>query len=339
MGLYGRIVRQLGARLPSALLRPLAGPAAVFFHGVELNVFDPYLQSNHHKIQDFYEIALALKLEFDVAPLSALPDVLASPRRHRRSVFLMSDDGYANTLSVVAPMLSSLRLPWTLFVSTEHIDSGSRNPIFLARLFTRYSPDGQYRFRCFKDPLVLAGSRRQAAQDFLKCFRCLALDDAQETLQEMVAVLDERGFSDLLTRYKSDSFLNWDNIRALAERGVAIGAHAKCHWPMHEQEGTRNLQQQALLPRQRIEAEIGPCRHFAYPFGNTADVCARAWQAVRDAGYEYAFTTLSGTLDRSTNPWLLPRYGLRPSEPNLASKVSLLRLGNQRLAGWQRRLN
>ena len=339
MGLHGRIVRQLGARLPSALLRPLAGPAAVFFHGVELNVFDPDLQSNHHQIQDFYEIALALKLEFDVAPLSALPDVLASPRRHRRTVFLMSDDGYANTLSVVAPMLDSLGLPWTLFISTEHIDSGLRNPIFLARLFARYAPDGRYPLRCFRDPLVLAGSRRYATREFLKRFRPLGLDEARETVQEMVAVLNKHGLSELLMRYQSDSFLNWDDVRALAQRGVTIGAHAHCHWPMHEQENPYNLRQQALRARQRIESEIGPCRHFAYPFGNTADVCARAWQAVRDAGYEYAFTTLSGSLDRSTNPWLLPRYGLGPSEPNLASTVSLLRLGNARLARWQRYLN
>jgi peptidoglycan/xylan/chitin deacetylase (PgdA/CDA1 family) len=338
MGLRGRIVRQLGVRLPSALLRPLAGPAAVFFHGVELDIFDPELQSNHHRIEDFYEIALALKSEFDVAPLSALPDVLATPSRHRRTVFLMSDDGYANTLSVAAPMLGSIRLPWTLFVSTEHIDSGTRNPVFLVRLFARHAPDGRYRFRWFKEPLVLAGSRRYAAQDFLKRFRCLALDNARETLREIVTIFDKHGLSELLTRYQSDSFLNWDDVRALAQRGVIIGAHADYHWPMHEQESTRNLRQQALRPRQRIEAEIGPCRHFAYPFGNTADVCARAWQAVRDAGYEYAFTTLSGTLDGSENPWLLPRYGLGPSEPNLASTVSLARLGNARLAKWQRHL-
>lgn len=339
MGSHGRIVRRVGARLPSALLRPLAGPAAIFFHGVELNVFDPELQSNHHRIEDFYEIALALKSEFDVAPLSALPDVLATPSRHRRTVFLMSDDGYANTLSVAAPMLSSLRLPWTLFISTEHIDSGSRNPVFLARLFARHAPDGRYRLRCFKYPLVLAGSRRYAAQDFLKHFRTLGLDEARETLREMVAVLDKHGFSELLTRYQSDSFLNWDNVRTLVQRGVGIGAHASCHWPMHGQETTQNLHQQALRPRQRIAAEIGPCRHFAYPFGNTADVCARSWQAVRDAGYEYAFTTVSGTLDGSNNPWLLPRYGLNYHEPNLASMVSLLRLGNARLARWQRRLS
>src|SRR4051812_28112097 len=124
MSLAGRIVRGIGARLPSAMLRPLAGPAAVFFHGVELSVVDPHLQSNHHRIEDFYALAIALKSDFDVAPIEALPDVLAAPRHHRRTVFLMSDDGYANNLTVAAPLLHALKLPWTLFVSTDHVDTG-----------------------------------------------------------------------------------------------------------------------------------------------------------------------------------------------------------------------
>ena len=78
--------------------------------------------------------------------------------------------------------------------------------------------------------------------------------------------------------------------------------------------------------------------HFAYPFGNTRDVSRAAWQAVRDAGYNYAFTTLGGTLEGSMNPWLLPRYGLAPKEPNLSGMLPLLRVGNRRVVRWQRTL-
>jgi hypothetical protein len=96
------------------------------------------------------------------------------------------------------------------------------------------------------------------------------------------------------------------------------------------------VQEQASLSRARVEAEVGACRYFAYPFGNTQDVSRDAWQAVRDAGFEYGFTTLSGTLDASINPWLMPRYGLRAEEPRLASLISSLRMGNGRLTNWQK---
>src|SRR5277367_3960909 len=98
------------------------------------------------------------------------------------------------------------------------------------------------------------------------------------------------------------------------------------------------LREQARGARARIADEIGDCRYFAYPFGNREDVSIQAWQAVRDAGYEHAFTTLSGSLDGGANPWLLPRYGLGSQEANLAALVPLLRAGNGRLARWQSRL-
>src|ERR1043165_5886794 len=117
---------------------------AVFFHGVEREIFDPALQENHHAIEDFHAIAAGLKIHFDVRPLSDLEGALARPQRHRRTVFLMSDDGYANTLHTAADVLGDLELPWTLFVSTQHIDNGEPNPMFVAGLFFRRAPDGRY---------------------------------------------------------------------------------------------------------------------------------------------------------------------------------------------------
>ena len=88
----------------------------------------------------------------------------------------------------------------------------------------------------------------------------------------------------------------------------------------------------------RIEAEVGPCTAFAYPFGNVGDISREAWRAVRDADYEHAFTTLSGSLETQMNPYLLPRYGLAAREPRPASLIPLLRSGNTRLLEWQKSL-
>jgi peptidoglycan/xylan/chitin deacetylase (PgdA/CDA1 family) len=156
----------------------------------------------------------------------------------------------------------------------------------------------------------------------------------------MTAALGSEAIDDLLVAYRSDAFLNWDGVRALARRGVTIGAHAHWHWALHGGEDRETLHLQAEEPKRRIEAELGdPCRAFAYPFGNRSDVSADAWKAVRDAGYAHAFTTMSGTLNASQNPWLLPRYGLAMRERNLPATLSLLRLGNRRVTRWQDDLN
>ena len=315
----GRMLRDLAEWCPPALARAFGRPAALFFHGVEREIVDPDIQRNHHDAESFRAIVATLKENFDVLPLSALDDVLKAPERHPRALFLMSDDGYANTLSVAADIIGDL--PWTLFVSTEHIDTGAWNPMTLARLVLRE-----------------ARMEESAAAEALSRFKALPAAEAKEALSAMLARIGNTRLFELMEQFPSERFLTWSEVRTLAARGVPIGAHAHWHWPMNAAQSDDELRLQARASRARIVEEVGTCTAFAYPFGNTDDVSPAAWQAVRDAGYDHAFTTLSGSLDGGRNPWLLPRYGLAPSEPNLTALVTLLRAGNGRLARWQAQL-
>ena len=335
----GQWGRRLGAWIPPGLVRFLGRPAAVFFHGVEPVTVDPRVQVNHHEVPVFRHIAAALKANFDILPLSALDDALARPERHRRTVFLMSDDGYVNTLSTAQPILEELGLPWTLFVSTEHIDTRALNPAFLALLFFHYAPPGRYRVPHLP-ALELAGAEDRAARAAagLATLKALDMGRARDAVAAMTGALDKAGLGGQIERFASEVFLTWDQVRDLKARGVEIGAHAAWHWPMNAHQTAAQLREQATRPRARIEAEIGPCRAFAYPFGNTSDVSGAAWRAVRDAGYDFAFTTVSGTLDAGRNRFLLPRYGIGPAETHLASLIPLLSAGNPRLEKWQKAL-
>lgn len=252
----------------------------------------------------------------------------------------MSDDGYANTLNVAADILEELALPWTLFASTHHIDTRERNPVFLARLFFHFAPQGNYRIPHFAGSVALRdeAQRSEIALQSLRFMKHLPAAQAREALDAMMAVLGESELAALIEKFPSESFLNWDGLRALKARGVEIGAHAHWHWPMNEAQSPEYLREQVQIPKARIEAEIGPCSAFAYPFGNTDDVCAAAWRAVRDAGYAHAFTTLSGSLGSGQNRFLLPRYGLGQQDAHLASLIPLLSAGNGRLMRWQERL-
>lgn len=339
MTTIGRLSRLTGAWIPAALARPFGAPTAVFFHGVERQICDPALQVNQHRLDAFEDVARLLKREFDVLPLHAMPDVLKRPEKHARALFLMSDDGYANTLTTAAPVLKAHGLPWTLFVSTHHIDSGEFTPPTLTRIFFLEAPRGMHDLPFFDAPVFLgAREQRQAeAVEAWKHLKSMPFAHAARTLDFMNRALEATGI-DLKKKYASETFLTWDQVRALDREGVEIGAHADRHWSMHEGQSRNFLREQVLRPRQRIEEEIGSCRFFAYPFGQREDVSRAAWEAVRDAGYEHAFTTIAGTLNASTNPWLLPRYGLAAEESNLAAFLPVLRANNPRLREWQSRI-
>jgi peptidoglycan/xylan/chitin deacetylase (PgdA/CDA1 family) len=333
------ILRGVARVVPAWPLRALGRPVAFHFHGVERQIDDSRIQLNHHSRDAFYAIAKRLKADFDVLPLSALPDVLKNPTRHARSAFLMSDDGYRNLLTNAADVLDGVGLPWTLFVSTHHIDTGELNPFTAARLFLYFAPAGSYVISHLG--LVVLGdskSREKTARRTIRKLRALDAQRGREAVAAMTAAVPEERLIGLKARFGSERFLNWPQVAELAKRGVEIGAHAHYHWPMHAKHSAKELTLEARASKERIENQIGACSAFAYPFGNTGDVSREAWHAVRDAGYAHAFTTLAGSLDGGANPWLLPRYALQADEGHLGALAPMLRAANPRLAFWQRRL-
>lgn len=332
--LRARVFAETARLVPQAAVLPFARPAAVFFHGVERQIDDPVLQNNHHERDAFAAMMRELRARFDVLPLSALDHVLRDPQKHARAVFLMSDDGYANLIDA-ADILEELQLPWTLFVSTRHIGSAERNPMFRARLFLRYAPIGDYVLPHVGPVQFLTRERDVEETRVVAVLKTLPAECAQAALDAMDAVLADAGLGELASLFPSDRFLSWEEVKALGRRGVAIGAHAHWHWPMNARQTHAHLVEQAALPKRLIEAEIGACAAFAYPFGNVDDVSRDAWHAVRDAGYTCAFTTLSGTLDASTNRFLLPRHALGKRNDGLAAEIAMLRAGNRRLQRWQ----
>ena len=333
-----QLLRAFARWIPAGALVPFGRPVVLTFHGVVARMEDPRLEVNHHTIDEFTSLAKTLRSHFDVLPLASLDDVLRHPKPHSRAVFLTADDGYRNVLTNAADVLENLRLPWSLFVSTRHIESGEPNPLFLARLFLYFAPNGRYVIPYFRKAVELGRFRDHAASEAITFLKTLEESHAREVIETMTSAFSGPELRSLIARFPSEQFLSWSEVGSLAKRGVEIGAHAHWHWPMNAAQSREQVEMQARLSRDLVQRHIGQCRYFSYPFGNVQDVSGVAWRAVRDAGYNGAFTTMSAALGAACNAWLLPRYTLTPNEPNLAALLPMLRAGNSRLAHWQRQL-
>jgi peptidoglycan/xylan/chitin deacetylase (PgdA/CDA1 family) len=333
------ILRQAARYVPVGPLRPFGRPVAIFFHGVAEHIRDPRIEINHHTLAAFRRSVARLKRDFQVLPLSSLDEVLKNPARHSRSVFLMSDDGYANTRAA-ADILGEFGLPWSLFVSTEHIETGELNPLILARLFVHFAPEGEYGLPHIGARILLRHEeeRSRIASRLLEALKRLPISKARAAVAAMKNAFDAGQLEELRTVFSTERYLTWADVASLSRRGVEIGAHAHWHWPMNAHQSDEEILLQATLPRAAIAQQVGRCNYFSYPFGNDGDVSPAARQAIREAGYTHAFTTLAGTLRSGLDPWLLPRYALKPDEPNLPALVPLLRLGDRRVDRIARKL-
>lgn len=127
---------------------------------------------------------------------------------------------------------------------------------------------------------------------------------------------DERQHWETATNYARPlRVMDWSQ---LTESGFEIGAHTRTHHRLSRISGDAGLLHSEVAGcKSEIEAALGrPCRYFAWPFGSYADINARALQAIKDAGYDAAFSAVrdpisAGTTDR----FQIPRQHFEPQWP------------------------
>lgn len=110
--------------------------------------------------------------------------------------------------------------------------------------------------------------------------------------------------------------MDWDALRALAERGVEVGSHTVSHAHLPRLSDSE-LERELRDSRARIEDELGrPCRFLAYPYG---DHDARVQAAAAASGYDAAFALGPGS--SHANRFALPRVDLYPRDTMLRATL------------------
>jgi len=108
-------------------------------------------------------------------------------------------------------------------------------------------------------------------------------------------------------------YMDWDQLRALAESGVAIENHSAGHGhmaalcPKDDRAWMAEVQADIERAHRRIEAEIGRAPAvFAWPYGEDA----AELRPVIGQQYRFALVQRSGALGAGTDPLAVPRFPL-----------------------------
>ena len=106
------------------------------------------------------------------------------------------------------------------------------------------------------------------------------------------------------------SCLSPSDIRALRQRGFQFGSHGWSHSRLTRL-GKKSLRQELLASRRWLEDVLGEAVDtFAYPYG---DFDPAVVQAVGEAGFKIAYTTVSGFYHYETHPLMIPRIYVHQS--------------------------
>src|SRR5690349_21269394 len=272
--------------------------------------------------EQFEALLAHVKRNYSVLPLTDAIRRLYNGTLPARAVAITLDDGYADNLSVAAPILKRLQLPATVFIATGYLDGDCMfNDVVIhairaakqERLELAHLGLGAYSLASIAD-------RRSAINQIIGRIKYLP---AAERSRRAQSILDA-----CATTAPVGLMLKRELVRSLIDFGLDVGGHTITHpiltnispsdaW--HEiQAGKEELEQ---LIRRSVSL-------FAYPNGCPgSDYTGEHVRMVRDAGFLAGATTARGVASRESDPLQLPRFAPWTRQP---LKFDLLMLRNFR---------
>ena len=245
-------------------------PLVLLYHRVAQLDDDPWQLAVTPR--HFEQQLRVLKTFFRIVPLTQLVE-----DAQNGTVAITFDDGYADNLTIAAPILERHHAPATFFIATEPIRS-QREFWWdeLAQHATEYATEWAAMKR-------MSGDAREHA--FASHTR--------------------------VTR-ESHRPMTMDDLRRLASRrGVSIGSHGRTHAclaALDRDEQHREIAGSRAELQEWLQRDIDT---FAYPFGRDEDYSAETVDVVREAGYRYAFRSGADVVRRGVDPLQVPRCYVR----------------------------
>ena len=279
---------------------------------------------NYHRATggDLRSHLLYLRRHYRILHLEAALEELYGLRKDkakgcvRNPLLVMTfDDGYMDNYTHGFELARELQLPITIFLIPGYIES--RDYFWWiegARLVSRAQvgkvtlAEHTYHLERQEERRVLAQAidrRLRYANSVIE--REAFLESMSKALAVPKSVIPEEELALPLT---------WAEVQEMEKSGwVSFGAHTMHHPILAYLDDIQEVQHEVADCRTILEAQLGhPVRTFAYPIGQKEHIGDIVIQAVKQAGYTWAFTTMYGYNTLQSDPYLLRRIEVDVSQ-------------------------
>ena len=287
-------------------------------HGISKTPLDPFLENVHILEKDFVEvIELLERVEVDFVDYETMKDYILGKRQASRVwVHITIDDGYKNNLHNLLPMLNSKNIPFTLFVSTFHVETQKRVSTYHPRFLHRHNISLDDVFEVDLDTY----------NDFENYF-------LNETLAEDFEAYIDKMYNKLSDHLKekfdglyNNQFLTIAELQELANNPLAkIASHADHHIVFHDQQNEATLKAEIKTSFEKFNSwDISAANSFCYPNGSHSE---KVINILLDLGIETAFVSYPDFIDKHTRPLEIPRFWISKSK-RMQAVLALLCMGS-----------
>lgn len=218
-------------------------------------------------------------------------------------IVLTFDDGYWDSYEIVFPLLRRKGVPGLFSVVTGYI--GIEQPVWdwevirtiLARpRITGVEVEGDVVSAHHGEP------RRGFALRVIQRMKTAPMGAVESAIQR----LRQHAGGGLSLADGADRCMTWDELRIMAQGGMEIAGHGVSHRSL-ARIGLEDAVGEIRGCKEAIERQIGPCAHFALPFGSAVDYNAEVIDAVRSAGFRRCLLNIHGYNHLGTDAFCLKR--------------------------------
>jgi peptidoglycan/xylan/chitin deacetylase (PgdA/CDA1 family) len=236
------------------------------------------------------------------------PSKGAANRGDRRTPLVLAfDDGYRDNYTHAFALARELQTPITIFLIPGYVESGD---------YFWWQEGKRLALRSQVDKVTVEGCTYQLDQPEERNKLAQVIDthlrraaSVAEREAFLAAVREALAVPPSAAVDEATLPLTWAEIREMDKSGwVSFGAHTMHHPILAYLSDPAEVQHEVGECRTVLEQQLGhPVRTFAYPVGKPEHIGDAALRAVREAGYDWAVTTIYGTNTQQSNPHQLRR--------------------------------
>lgn len=229
-------------------------------------------------------------------------------KQDRRTMLTLTfDDGYHDHYTHAYLLARELQIPITIFLIPGYIDSCKPFWWLEGKRLASLTQVEKVKIEEYVYHLERSGEREKLAQtidDHLRHAQSVA--EREEFLAQLYKALV------ISTDTKVDDAarpLTWAEVYEMEQSGwVSFGAHTMHHPVLTNLKDAKEVQREVGECRRVLEQQLNhSIRSFAYPIGRFEHIGKEGVRAVREAGYNWAVTTVNGVSSSQSDPYLLER--------------------------------
>lgn len=233
------------------------------------------------------------KQDFDVVSIDELISLHFTRQKIKERLAVITfDDGYIDNYLSAYPMLKAAGLSAGFYVSTDYIDTPEIPWWDEVGWIVRHASAKLVKLPHWKQAVNIAdGSIRMRVRRLLRAVKqdnSLGMTD-KLTLLKQVLKLESNNMP-----APTDLFINWAQLKEMADNGMHIGSHTLSHNILSHLSADEQLKELSQS-KQRLESVLKRnVSSVAYPVGGADSFTLETQQLVHQAGYQLAFSFMSG---------------------------------------------